>query len=237
MGFNLDNYETVEDRLVRFWNDHPNGRIYTEMVHYDDNKVVFKTSIFFDAADENPKATGFAEEVRGASPVNKTSHLENAETSSTGRGLANCGYAPKGARPSREEMQKVQRGPVTPQPATTPAPVRAQLGLAATKPAENTMSMAENMTAMREITRAFGETTEVRAERPGAMRVKNTTDPATRAQVGKLVGLAMSQNYSKEERLEMASAHSGRDIKDLNDLTKLEASELISILSAAAAPK
>jgi hypothetical protein len=66
------------------------------------------------------------------------------------------------------------------------------------------------------------------------MRVKNTTDPASRAQIGKLVGMAMSQNYSKAERLEMASAHSGRDIKDLNELTKLEASELISILDAAA---
>jgi hypothetical protein len=30
MAFNLDNYETVEDRLVRFWNDHPNGRIFTD---------------------------------------------------------------------------------------------------------------------------------------------------------------------------------------------------------------
>ena len=238
MGFNLDNYETVEDRLVRFWNDHPNGRIYTEMVHYDDTKVVFKTSIYFDAADANPKATGFAEEVRGASPVNKTSHLENAETSSTGRGLANCGYAPKGARPSREEMEKVARNTPAPTPAVapaaTPAPTRAVLGSAGSKPADNTMSMAENMTAMREITRAFGETTEVRNERPGSMRVKNTTDPASRAQVGKLVGMAMSQNYSKAERLEMATAHTGRDIKDLNELTKLEASELISILDAAA---
>jgi hypothetical protein len=111
MGFNLDNYETVEDRLVRFWNDHPNGRIYTEMVHYDDTKVVFKTSIYFDAADANPKATGFAEEVRGASPVNKTSHLENCETGAVGRALANAGLSGSDftKRPSREEMGKVVR--------------------------------------------------------------------------------------------------------------------------------
>lgn len=109
MGFNLENYETVEDRLIRFWADHPNGRVSTLMVHYDDNKVVFRAEVYFDAADTTPKATGYAEEVRGASPVNKTSHVENAETSAIGRGLANCNYAPRGARPSREEMAKVER--------------------------------------------------------------------------------------------------------------------------------
>jgi hypothetical protein len=38
--------------------------------------------------------------------VNKTSALENGETSAIGRALANAGYAPKGKRPSREEMSK-----------------------------------------------------------------------------------------------------------------------------------
>jgi arylamine N-acetyltransferase len=33
--------------------------------------------------------------------------LENCETSAIGRALANAGYAPKGKRPSREEMSKV----------------------------------------------------------------------------------------------------------------------------------
>jgi hypothetical protein len=211
MAFNLDNYETVEDRLVRFWNDHPNGRIFTEMVHYDDNKVVFKTSIYFDAADEFPKATGFAEEVRGASPVNKTSHLENAETSSTGRGLANCGYAPKGARPSREEMEKVARG----QQQAAPA-----------------MSVIDNVAALREITNVFKSAT-VYDENPGSNRVRKTNDPASAAQVGKIVSMCMSQNYKQEERLELASSHTGRPITDLKQLNKQEASELISLLGMA----
>jgi hypothetical protein len=38
--------------------------------------------------------------------------LENCETSAIGRALANAGYAPKGKRPSREEMTKVVREPV-----------------------------------------------------------------------------------------------------------------------------
>jgi hypothetical protein len=207
MGFNLDNYETVEDRLVRFWNDHPNGRIFTEMAYYDDNKVVFKTSIYFDTADEFPKATGFAEEVRGASPVNKTSHLENAETSSTGRGLANCGYAPKGARPSREEMEKVARGPqeVTPQ-----------------------IPLAENVAALRQVYSSIGAA-PVYDERSGSKRVRNTEDPASAAQIGKIISQCMSQNY----RLELATAQAGRTITDLKQLKKQEASEIISLLSMA----
>jgi hypothetical protein len=208
MGFNLDNYETVEDRLIRFWADHPGGRIATSIHHYDDNRVVFRAEIYFDAADTNPKAVGYAEEVRGASPVNKTSHVENAETSAIGRGLANCGYAPKGARPSREEMAKVQR-----------------------MNAEEPMSQVENMKALAEVTRVFSGT--VIDERPGAKRVKNTMDPASRPQVGKIVSLAMALNYSKEDRLDMASSHAGREIKDLSQLTKKEASELIEILMAA----
>jgi hypothetical protein len=55
--------------------------------------------------------TGYAEEVRGAGNVNRTSHVENCETSAIGRALANCGMAGSDMtkRPSREEMSKVQR--------------------------------------------------------------------------------------------------------------------------------
>jgi hypothetical protein len=107
--FNLSNYETVEERLARFWADHPGGRIHTAIHYLDDARVVFVAAAYFGADDAHPRGTGYAEEVRNSSPVNKTSHIENAETSAIGRALANCGYAPKGARPSREEMQKASR--------------------------------------------------------------------------------------------------------------------------------
>jgi len=110
MRFNLDNYETVESRLAKFWEQYPNGRIATSVFHYDDNKVVFRAEVYVDAGDEYPKATGFAEELRDASPVNRTSHVENAETSAIGRALANFVFQSKTApRPSREEMSKVAR--------------------------------------------------------------------------------------------------------------------------------
>jgi hypothetical protein len=110
MRFNLDNYETVETRLAKFWAQYPNGQVFTAIHHYDDNKVVFRAEIYKDISDPRPVATGYAEEVRDLSPVNKTSHVENAETSAIGRALANFIFQSKTApRPSREEMSKVAR--------------------------------------------------------------------------------------------------------------------------------
>jgi hypothetical protein len=83
-GFNLDNYETVEDRLVKFWSDHTDGRINTSIHYYDDTRILVRAEVYFDREDVRPVATGYAEELRGASPVNRTSHAENAETSAIG---------------------------------------------------------------------------------------------------------------------------------------------------------
>lgn len=109
----LDSYEPVEDRLRRFWTEHQHGRILTDLVHRDDRQYVIRAEVYTDRDDTRPAATGYAEELIGSNPVNKTNALENAETSAVGRALANLNYAPKGARPSREEMTKATR-PVSP---------------------------------------------------------------------------------------------------------------------------
>lgn len=106
--FNLDEYETVETRLAAFWKDHPNGRTFTKALKLDPTQYVFYAEIWFDMADPFPKATGHAEETVQGRGVNATSACENGETSALGRALANCGYAAKGKRPSREEMSKVK---------------------------------------------------------------------------------------------------------------------------------
>jgi hypothetical protein len=107
--FNLEEYETVESRLAKFWADHPNGRTWTDKVFQDERSFIVKAEIYFDKDDINPTATGYAEEIINASPVNRTSALENCETSALGRALANCNYASQGKRASREEMEKVER--------------------------------------------------------------------------------------------------------------------------------
>lgn len=111
--FNLEDYEPVEDRLRRFWDEHPQGRVSTSLVFRDEKRVLIEARVFRDKDDVNPKATGFAEEVVGSTPVNRTSAVENCETSAIGRALANANFASM-SRASREEMQKVNRHETSP---------------------------------------------------------------------------------------------------------------------------
>lgn len=115
--FNLNEYETVEERLKRFWADHPNGAIITENLTQPSDRVshtwVVRASVYFEHDDEKPRGTGLAFEIDGTPGANVTSALENCESSSVGRALANCGYSGN-KRPTRTEMAKVNRGPVPP---------------------------------------------------------------------------------------------------------------------------
>ena len=108
--FNLEDYETVEERLVKFWKDYPDGQIQTKLLESTVSRFIVEASIFRTEADPRPWTTGLAEETVQGRGVNATSALENCETSAIGRALANAGYATKGKRASREEMGKVSRG-------------------------------------------------------------------------------------------------------------------------------
>jgi hypothetical protein len=116
-NFNLADYETVDSRLHRFHETHKNGRVHTELVTTRINdagqiiQYVCKAEIYRDLLDPVPSATGYAEEVLGSNPINRTSALENCETSAIGRALANLGFSTKGARPSQTEMTKAERTP------------------------------------------------------------------------------------------------------------------------------
>jgi hypothetical protein len=110
MGFDLSNYETVEQRLVRWWAAYPNGRVYTCMMNYTGDACVFYCELYADKDDKVPVATGYAEEIKTDRGVNATSFVENAETSAIGRAIGNCLLGSNGTpRPSRNEMQKVER--------------------------------------------------------------------------------------------------------------------------------
>lgn len=109
MAWNPADYETVETRLFKFWDRYPDGRVETHLHAFSDTTYIVSAAIYRDNGP-NPFATGLAQETVGSTNVNKTSALENCETSAIGRALANGGFAPKGARPSREEMEKANRG-------------------------------------------------------------------------------------------------------------------------------
>lgn len=109
----LDDYEPVENRLRAFWDEHPDGRIETELVSAEDGDYIVKALIYISSGlnTDYPKATGLAHDSTAQLPNNmKASALEVCETSAIGRALANLGYAPKGKRPSREEMSKSDWG-------------------------------------------------------------------------------------------------------------------------------
>jgi hypothetical protein len=131
-----------------FWKDCPRGRIVTELVVDDGTRIVIKAELYADIADPVPTTTGFAEEVRGSSMVNKTSALENCETSAVGRCLANYQYQGAKKRASLEEVVKVYRqggelsatGPTT--SANSAAPARTQsLGSSSEPPTPRQLSM------------------------------------------------------------------------------------------------
>jgi hypothetical protein len=114
--FNLEDYETVEQRLKRAMTEHPDMRVVTEWVNQGESAEgartwVFKTSIYLTAGDQAnnlPKATGYAVEIDGTGGANNGSAGENAETSSLGRAMANMSLSGN-KRNTREEMSKVVR--------------------------------------------------------------------------------------------------------------------------------
>ena len=119
--FDLSMYETVDQRLEKFWVKYPDGAILTELVAYKDDRYIFKASVYKTYADPLPFATGFAEETVSGRGVNATSACENAESSAIGRALHTGGISKHSEgkpRPSAEEMAKVKAKHDKPEPTT-----------------------------------------------------------------------------------------------------------------------
>lgn len=84
-------YKTVAKRVDEFRKQYKTDyAIITELVSRDDDSVVMVAKII-DKEGDRTVATGYAEEKRSASQINRTSALENCETSAIGRALANFG--------------------------------------------------------------------------------------------------------------------------------------------------
>ena len=113
--FDLSTYETVEERIRRFYKENPDGRIITQSLTTEADRAVgtwvVRAEVYLSIGDQSlqlPKASGLAFEIDGGNGANQTAALENAETSAIGRALANAGYSGN-KRTSREEMDKVER--------------------------------------------------------------------------------------------------------------------------------
>jgi hypothetical protein len=110
--FDLNQYQTVQERIDLFWEKYPAGRFDLQIVNLTETQVIIRAQVWTDKTEEYPTTVDFAEERIGTSPVNKISHVENCSTSALGRAISALGgeFSPKGKRPSREEMEKVARG-------------------------------------------------------------------------------------------------------------------------------
>jgi hypothetical protein len=113
--FNLNEYETVEERHARAITEYPDLRCVIVNHTTPQDRVVgtwvVEARVYLNAEDQErelPKATEWAFEVDGVGMANKTSALENACTSALGRSLRWALGGSKG--PSKQEMEKVARG-------------------------------------------------------------------------------------------------------------------------------
>jgi hypothetical protein len=118
MAFNLEDYEPVEERLEKWHAKYENGRIETEILEHSATRFIVLCKLYKTATDDKPFASGVASETISDRGVNFTSALENCETSAIGRALANAGFAAKNKRPSRTEMDKVNRAEYKPKYST-----------------------------------------------------------------------------------------------------------------------
>lgn len=99
-------YMEVKDRVMIFRKNHPSWALITEIIENDEKtgSVIFKVTI--EDEDGRVRGTGHAHEFRDdkSSMVNKTSHLENCETSAIGRALASIGIGIESSYATYDEV-------------------------------------------------------------------------------------------------------------------------------------
>ena len=96
-------YAEVNQRIKAFRMVYPNGCITTEIIALESGVVTMKTSVMND--EGVLIGTGYAQEKESSSFINKTSYIENCETSAVGRALGMCGFGIDTSVASAEEVQ------------------------------------------------------------------------------------------------------------------------------------
>lgn len=94
-------YAEVNQRVKAFRICYPNGMITTDIISLENGIVTMKATV---TDGENIIATGYAQEKEDSSYINKTSYIENCETSAVGRALGFCGFGIDTSIASYEEV-------------------------------------------------------------------------------------------------------------------------------------
>jgi len=98
-------YVEVNQRIAHFRETQPDGSIITELVSNDNGVCIFKANVIVEG---NVRATGYAYEKEGSTFINKTSYIENCETSAIGRALGIFGIGIDGSVASAEEVRNAK---------------------------------------------------------------------------------------------------------------------------------
>lgn len=114
-------YAEVNQRIKAFRMICPNGCITTKILSNENGVVVMQAMVH----DEEGRllGTGLAYEKEGSTNINKTSYIENCETSAVGRALAMCGIGIDTSVASYEEVE----GAITQQEKSAGFPSRKKL--------------------------------------------------------------------------------------------------------------
>ena len=97
------NYAEVNQRIKAFRMVYPTGFIITEMISNDGGVCIFRASVGYNG--DIVLGTGTAYEKEGSTFINKTSYIENCETSAVGRALGMAGFGIDTSVASAEEVQ------------------------------------------------------------------------------------------------------------------------------------
>lgn len=95
-------YVEVNERINAFRMLYPDGSIQTELLSLGGGVCTIKAIVY--DAEGKILGTGHAQEKEGSTYINKTSYIENCETSAVGRALGMCGIGIKTGIASYEEV-------------------------------------------------------------------------------------------------------------------------------------
>jgi len=155
-------YVQVNERVKAFRMIHPDGAICTEIIKMEGDLVTMKATVT--DADGRILATGMAQEDRKSSYINKTSYIENCETSAVGRALGFVGIGIDASMCSADELANainqqnaIKRRELDEAQAEAPAynpeerfqMVYRSLGLTDMSGKENVKKMGEMLTALK----------------------------------------------------------------------------------------